>query len=40
MQPALGLAVSAVVLHETVPPTVFASMVAIAACVGGARRFI
>ncbi|WP_234731576.1 DMT family transporter [Acidocella facilis] len=40
LQPALGLAVSAVVLHETVPPTVFASMVAIAACVGGARRFI
>jgi drug/metabolite transporter (DMT)-like permease len=40
LQPALGLAASAVVLHETVPPTMLAATLAIIICVAGAKRFV
>jgi drug/metabolite transporter (DMT)-like permease len=40
LQPALGLAASALVLHETVSPVMLAVTVAVILCVAGARRFI
>ena len=39
LQPALGLAASALVLHETVPPVMLATTAAIVLCVAGAKRF-
>ncbi len=39
LQPAAGLAVSAVVLHESVPPVMMAATVGILLCVAGAKRF-
>ncbi len=39
LQPALGLAASALVLHETVPPAMLAVTTAIILCVAGAKRF-
>lgn len=39
LQPAAGLAVSAVVLHETVPPAMLAATAAIVLCVAGAKKF-
>lgn len=38
LQPAAGLAVSALVLHETVPPATMAATAAIVLCVAGAKR--
>lgn len=38
LQPALGLAASALVLHETVPPIMFITTIAIVLCVAGAKR--
>ncbi|HVE20906.1 MAG TPA: DMT family transporter [Acidocella sp.] len=40
LQPALGLAASALVLHETVPPVMAVATVAIVLCVAGAKRFV
>jgi drug/metabolite transporter (DMT)-like permease len=40
LQPALGLIASALVLHETVPPAMFAVTAAIVLCVAGAKRFV
>jgi drug/metabolite transporter (DMT)-like permease len=39
LQPALGLAASALVLHETVPPMMFVVTTAILLCVAGSKRF-
>jgi drug/metabolite transporter (DMT)-like permease len=39
LQPFFGFVLAALVLHETVPPTMVASAVAVIACVAGARRF-
>jgi drug/metabolite transporter (DMT)-like permease len=39
LQPALGLAASALVLHETVPHVMFVITTAILLCVAGAKRF-
>lgn len=38
LQPALGLAASALVLHETVPPVILAATAAIVLCVAGAKK--
>lgn len=40
LQPALGLAASAVVLHETAPPAMLAATLVTIACVAGAKRFV
>ncbi len=40
LQPALGLAASALLLHETVPPAMLAVTAAIILCVAGAKRFV
>ena len=40
LQPALGLAASALVLHETVPPVIIATTAAIILCVARAKRFV
>lgn len=40
LQPALGLTASALVLHETVPPVMAVTTVAIVLCVAGAKRFM
>jgi len=40
LQPGLGLAASALVLHETVPPVMAVATVAIVLCVAGAKRFV
>lgn len=39
-QPALGLAASALVLHETVPPVMIFAIAFIVLCVAGAKRFV
>ncbi|MGO9818730.1 MAG: DMT family transporter [Acidocella sp.] len=40
LQPALGLAASALLLHETVPPAMLAVTAAIILCVAAAKRFV
>jgi len=40
LQPALGLAASALLLHETVPPAMLMVTAAIILCVAGAKRFV
>ncbi len=40
LQPALGLAASALLLHETVPPAMLAVTAGIILCVAGAKRFV